>query len=34
MVCIYLRNNAKTYSQGTPSDIIYAGSKNRKNRNF
>ena len=32
MVCIYLRDNAKTYSQGNPGDSIYAGSTYYNNK--
>ena len=32
MVCIYLRDNSKTYSQGTPRDLIYAGSTYYNNK--
>ena len=32
MVCIYLRDNLKTYSQGNPRDSIYAGSTYYNNK--
>ena len=32
MVCIYLRDNDKSYSNGTPGDSIYAGSTYYNNK--